>query len=104
MAELGKQKEDPMINQIVSMQTSDAKIDAIIKTLDEIKQTDSSKTEFIKQLFDAGLMRSSDMQYRLNERGMPVTNTGDKNPYAEPKVQYIRNKILEYVAEKRSKQ
>ena len=103
MAELGVQREDPMVSQIISMQTADAKIDAIIKTLNEIKQTDSSKTEFIKQLVDAGLVRSSDMQYRLNERGMSMTNKGNKNPYAEPEVEYIRNKVLEYIAEKRAK-
>jgi len=99
-----KDIQDPMIRQILGIQTSDARIDAINETIQTIKQTDSSKTEFIRSLYDKGLMKSGDVGTRLNQRGMRVKNNGEINPYFEPQVGFIRDEIKRYVEELRNKQ
>jgi hypothetical protein len=94
--------KDEMISQIVKMNGSDAKIDGIVQTLSTIKVTDASKVEFIRDLVDAGLTSSTDLQKSLNVRGKKVKNNGETNSYYEPNVGFIRDEIIKYVAEKRA--
>jgi hypothetical protein len=99
-----KDVQDPMIGQILGMSTSDAKLDAINETLQTIKQTDSSKVEFLRTLFNKGLMRVGDIGTRLHQRGMRTKRDGSINPYFEPEMGYIRDELLKIVEEKRAKQ
>ena len=94
--------KDPMINQIVKMEGSDAKIDAIIETLNTVKVTEASKEQFLKELYEAGLVSSPDFQKALNVRGRDVLNNKEKNAYYEPQVGYIRDQIKKFVQEKRA--
>jgi hypothetical protein len=94
--------KDEMISQIVNMTGSDAKIDGIVQTINTIKVTNASKVEFIRDLVDAGLTTSPDLQKSLNVRGRKFTNDKKENGYYEPNVGFIRDEILKYVAEKRA--
>ena len=94
--------QDPMIQQILGMTTADAKLDAINETLQTIKQTDSSKIEFLKTLYDKGLMKTGDIGTRLNQRGMRIKNNGEPNPYFEPEIGYIRDEMKRIVEQLRA--
>jgi hypothetical protein len=97
-----KDTKDDMIKQIIGMSSSDAKIDGIVETISTIKQTDSSKVKFIRDLFDSRITSSSDFQSRLNQRGRRNLTNGQENEYYEPEVGYVRDEILKYVQEKRN--
>ena len=96
--------KDPMIKQVLGMATADAKLDAINETLKTIKTTDSSRVEFLRQLFDNGLMKSTETGKRLNQRGMKILNNGEENPFFEPEMGFIRDELLKYAEQKRSGQ
>lgn len=98
-----KNKLDPMVNQIVKMTTSDAKIDAMVKTLNEIKISDESKMKFVGDMFESKIFESSDLARRLAERGRPVLTNGEPNPYYENKVGVLRDMILRYRESKSGK-
>ena len=99
-----KDIQDPMIGQILGMANADAKLDAINETLQTIKQTDSSKVEFLRNLFDKGLMKPADMGTRLNQRGMRIKRDGTENPYFEPEMGYIRDELKKIVEQKKGNQ
>ena len=83
------------------MAGSDAKIDGILETISTIKVSEASKVKFIQDLVDAGLVSSPGTQKSINVRGRKTLTTGEKNPYYEPQVGYIRDEILKYVEQKR---
>ena len=89
-------KQDPMVTQIVSMNTSDAKIDAMVNTMFTIKTSDSSRMKFVGDIFDAGVFESSDFARRVSERGLKNLSDGKPNPYYEQKVGALREMALRY--------
>lgn len=91
-----KNKLDPMVNQIVKMTTSDAKINAMVKTLNEIKISDESKMKFVGDMFESKIFESPDLVRRLAERGRLVLTNGEQNPYYENKVGMLRDMMLRY--------
>lgn len=100
--------DDPIVNQIIKMETGDAKLDAIDKTLNNIQLTDSAKLKFLKDLYDAGVMNSENIRERINQRGNRnmITKNGERveNPYFEPGIGYIRDNMIKIAKEKRAKQ
>jgi hypothetical protein len=96
-----KNKLDPMVNQIVKMTTSDAKINAMVKTMTEIKVSDESKMKFVGDMVESGIIKN-DLSRRLNERGMRVGNNKQVNPYYEDNVGSLRDMILKYVELKKA--
>ena len=91
-----KNKLDPMVSQIVKMTTSDAKIDAMVKTLNEIKISDESKMKFVGDMFESRIFKSKDLQRRMDERGRRILNSGQLNPYYENNVGTLRDMVLRY--------
>jgi hypothetical protein len=96
--------KDEFVLQIAKMAGSDAKIDGILETISTIKVSSASKVQFIRDLVDAGLVSSPGTQKSMNVRGRKTLTTGEKNPYYEPEVGYIRDEILKYVEEKKKPQ
>jgi hypothetical protein len=96
--------KDEFVLQVSKMAGSDAKVDAILETISTIKVSEASKVQFIRDLVDAGLVSSPGTQKTMNVRGRKTLTTGEKNPYYEPKVGYIRDEILKYVEEKKKPQ
>jgi len=94
---LNLNKTDDFVSQIVKIQGSDPKIDAMIKHMEEIALTEESKKLFINQLLKKGLLNSDDLKKRLSIRSLSTLKSGKKNEEYDPKVQelstYIKRQI-----------
>ena len=90
--------KDATVNQIIKMEGGDPKIDAIIYTLNNVKQTEKSRDQFLQDLVDNGITSDVSFGRRLASRGLetilnPETNVEEKNPFYEKEVGKIYKKM-----------